>query len=144
MKIGVEELTENLPKALKAGGGESPPWLTKAENIVNGIKDMIAFYERLSKQNNPGATKETPEASMPFSEARALKKAEMAGKAEVMQPVVGNEFKEILEGLIKAANTLEGIGHGKKPIGELIVALPFTLTQVKEFLEKLYQSKYGG
>lgn len=143
MKIDIEELAKNLPKAIEAGGGASPEWLTKTENIVKGINDMIAFYNKLQKGNNPAAQKEITEAPMSFSEARSLKKAEMAGKVEVMQPVANNEFKEILEGLVKATTTLEGMGYAKKSIGEVIVALPFTLTQVKDFLEKLYKSKYG-
>lgn len=143
MKVDIKELAESLPKAIEAGGGASPEWLTKAENIVNGIKDMIKFYTQLQGKNNPGAQKEVAGVPMPFSEARALKKAEMAGKV-VTQPMASNEFKEILEGLVKATNTLEGMGHGDKPIGEVLMSLPFTLSQVKIFLEKLYKSKYGG
>jgi len=142
MKIGVKELAEQLPKAIEAAGGASPDWLTRAESIVKGVNDMLKFYTQLQGKNNPGAQKEIREAPMSFSEARALKKAEMAGKA-VTQPMASNEFKELLEGLVKAANTLEGMGNGDRPIGQVIMAAPFTVTQVKTFLEELYKSKYG-
>lgn len=143
MKIGVKELTETLPKAIEAGGGTSPEWLTKADNIVKGINDMIGFYKQLSAKNNPTQESEVKEPPMTFSEARRIKKAEMAGKVPG-QLVAGNEFKELLDGLVKASNTLEGMGHGDKAIGEVIMSLPFTLSQVKTFLEKLYKSKYGA
>ena len=135
MNIGIKELTENLPKAIEAAGGASPDWLTRAESIVNGIKDMIKFYNQLQDKNKPVAPKERTEATLSFSEARELKKAEMAGKA-VTQPMANNEFKDVLEGLVKAVNTLEGMGHGEKPIGQVIMAAPFTVAQVKAFLKE--------
>jgi len=143
---GIKELTENLPKALTAVGGVSPDWLTKLDSIVKGVNDMINFYNQLSKTPSPASLASNNSEKMTFSEAREAKKAEMAekkGKAVIVQPVAGNEFKEILDGLIKACKTLEGMGFKEKPIGQVILSLPVTLAQTKDFLEKLYKSKYG-
>jgi len=159
MKIGVDDLARNLPKAIEAGGGESPPWLDKMESIVKGINDMIGFYNQLSGKpaqvNTPGNY--TPKLS--WSEAREIKKAEMTGRqgeldttpgkisqahAQSVHQAASNEFQELLSGLIKASTTLAGMGFKEKTIGQVIQELPFTLGQTKDFLEKLYQSKYGG
>lgn len=142
---GIKELTTNLPKVAETIGGASPDWLTKLDSIVKGINDMIGFYNKINKGTPPANLEANNTPKMPFSEARKLKKAEMAGEkgTTVMQQPT-NEFKEILEGLIKAANTLEKIGHGNRLIGELIAEAPFTVTQVKTFLDNLYKSKYGG
>jgi len=148
MKVGMKELAGNIPEVLEAAaGGQAPEWLTKAENIVSGIKDMIEFYNRLQgkpgQENNPGA-EAAPK--LGWSEARTLKKAEMTEKTGVVAPNLpqSNEFQELLTGLIKASTTLEGMGFKDRPIGQVIMELPFTLGQTKAFLEKLYKSKYGG
>lgn len=146
MKVGVEELAKNLPKALEAAGGGSPEWLITAENIVKGINDMIGFYNQLSDKPGPGNSPGDDTPKLGWSEAREMKKAEMAGRQgrALPAPPQSNEFQEVLAGLIKATATLAGMGFKDKAIGQVIMELPFTLEQTKDFLEKLYKSKYGG
>jgi len=122
--------------------------LGQFENIVKGINQLFDNYWRLQGKTPPAqlATASNSEPKVPFSEARAAKKAEMAEKVKQPAniPAQGTEFQELLVGLIKTAQTLEQMGYGKKPIGQVIQELPFSLSQGREFLEQLYKTKYGG
>ena len=151
MEISAADLAKTIPKVIEASaGGDSPEWLTKMQDIIKGINDMVGFYREISGKAPPANIVVDESHKMSFMEARELKKAEMAGakgqsaaNLPVAQPV-NNEFEELLAGLIKAMATLERMGGKEKPIGQVIMALPFTLGQSKDFLETLYESKYGG
>jgi len=148
MKVDVTKLSELVPKgAASPINNAVPDWMNKAENIIKGINEMAGFYRELTgkaKAESPIIESE----KIPFSEARLAKKIEMAGKKDRPKETIvmadNGEFKELLSGLIKAAKTLETMGAGNTPVGQVILELPVTLTKSREFLEKVYLTKYGG
>jgi len=145
MKIALDKIGQPVE-----GGLSSPNWLKQAEGFVKGVNQLFENYWALQGKPNPNKATEqaAPVATKPptksFSEAREEKKLEMANKQTNIPIPQTNEFRELLSGLIKTTKTLEAMGFADKPIGEVIQELPFTLKQSSEFLEKLYQSKYGG
>lgn len=127
------------PEAMRAmGGGQLPDWLKSIESIVKGINEMLGSYQQIS-HNTPRPIEPQRE-PIDFYQARELKKAEMSLRSGANS---SNEFKEILQILIKVGDSLDKMGHGEKTIGDALLSLPFTINQGREVLNKLYIVKYG-
>ena len=150
-KIDAKTLAENLPTIAKMGDAALPPWITKIEEIVKEINKMGELYLKMSAQNpittTPGdVVPKTPKNVLGFEEARLIKKAELAVKNPQKEVVImpNNEFKELLQGIIKSFDTLESLGFSPEtPIGQVISSLPFTLNQSKVFIQRLLMEKYN-
>jgi len=149
VKINQELLVKAIPELLKAGGNDVPQAVTKIGQIVDGINQMLATYKEIAGKPVIAGYKvedNKPPDIQGFAEARAIKKAEIAGKplpeTAKSEVLMSNEFKELLEGLIKTTKTLQGMGFGDKSIGQVLTELPFTVDQTAGFLSKLYSTKY--
>lgn len=125
------------------GIGGIPPWMSKLDEIVKNVDGLFKTYAGIQGRNAPPSQLSPPAAVKPsFEEARMAKKYEQEGRIPAAGKATG-EFMELLDGLIKTATTLEQMGNGKVPVGEAIMALPFTVEQAREFLQKLRKQRYG-
>lgn len=154
MKVTESIITGSPPVTAGAGGGAPavPEWLNQAAEIVKGIRELWEDYKQtngMTGQNPPRGSPEPAPAPKSIYEARAAKKAEMAGREIPPERTIINvnqndEIKEFVEKSIKFFATLEQIGFGEKTIGEAIMSAPFKVNQVKGALIHYYKSKYGG
>lgn len=149
MQIDAEKLAALIPKEVlkEAGSTGGLEWIKQIDGIIKGVNQMLTTYQEISGKK-PVNVIENMGDKPNFSEARAAKKLEIAARGNNHQEGEkmpdNQEFKELIHGLIKACKTLEALKYGEKSIGEIVMSLPFTLTQSREFLEKLYKTKYGG
>lgn len=147
MKVDEKQLAQFAKDIAKTGGGDIPEWINKIESIVKNVNEMLGVYNQMSGKQSPPVqqVQQAPQVQQSFIEARAIKKAEMASKnPPKVEAKMSDDFKEILEGLIKACNTLDQLGYSEKTIGEAIMSLPINIGQAKAFLIKLYNKKYGS
>lgn len=146
MKQDITKLIAALPKSANIPAEAVPAWLSKTESIVKGINEMLEVYQSITGKQpppNPANVINVPE-KLSFSEARDIKKAEVSARRGTDIPPENTEFKELLAGILKTCRNAEAMGFGSNTLGEALMALPVTISQAREFIEKLYTTKYGA
>ncbi len=140
MKLDAKAVAKAAGKGADSGG------LGQIEGIIKGINTIFENYWRLQGKAPPvqAVAGADTQPKLGFGEAREKKKAEMAAGEKGGTMPDNTEFKDLLAGLIKAARTMEAMGNGETPIGQAILELPVSVSQTREFLERLFQSKYPG
>ena len=147
-KVSLESLAKSIPRGNNPDA--APDWLKTIDKVVSGVNDMLKTYTDIAGKNKPASVIEHDASETPrsFHEARAEKKAEMSGKPAVLTSgerteKMPNEFKELLDGIIKTLQTYSGMGSGDKKIGEAVLELPVTVDQLTVFLVALRLKRYG-
>ena len=133
-----------MPQNTASPDAKLPDWTDKLDGIIKGINQMFDHYYQLTGKTPSGPGQPSAGVPMSFSEAREIKKLEMAGKQPPKGSVSVDYFEEFLKGLIKSTDTLKALGFGDKAIGEVIYELPFSLDQANDFLKQLQQKHFGG
>jgi len=139
----------DLAKMLPSGAPVSDPlpnWMAKTDEIVKGINELVKAYRQMTGKpdTTPVASGDNQSFLGAIAERKAQKGESNTTQKEVTVMPPSNEFKELLIGMIKTAQTLESIGHGERPLGEVLMSLPISVTTAREYLEKLLHDKYGG
>tara|TARA_Y100000310_G_scaffold58558_2_gene53871 strand:+ start:150 stop:587 length:438 start_codon:yes stop_codon:yes gene_type:complete len=124
-----------------------PPIFTTIDGIIKGINEMLGTYMTMTGKN-PTTLIPTGENIMEnqtsFHDARAAKKAETTSSTTAEQPKTSDELKELLLYFIKTCSKLEAMGFGSKTVGEAVAEMPFTISQVKEFLVGIAAKRDGN
>jgi len=155
MRTDLTALQATTPAANIAplGGGNQiviPDWISKINEIVKGINDLLAGYRELTGKPPIGVKNPVTQQHIiqdmpaPNSQPTAQWNHPSAGGSGGVSPTQPNEFQDILARLVQTCRTAESMGYGEKTLGEALNSLPITIRQAGEFLTKLYQQKYGG
>tara|TARA_Y100000310_G_scaffold321026_1_gene378099 strand:- start:40 stop:480 length:441 start_codon:yes stop_codon:yes gene_type:complete len=137
VKITEQGLSNLVPNA--GSGQPIPPIFNTINEIIKGVNEMLSGYRELTgKPVIHTAATTTEKTAQNWAEARANQKTLAANKVVVKNEVImSDDFGDLLTGFINSLTKAEALGLGGATLAEALSALPFTVTQAKEFLIKV-------